>query len=108
VTRDANPWSVSSEQSAHADELELQDRIVVGGSGDAKPTESETEREFEVVGIIEDSDSGTRYAICYCEPADEFIVTSKTGALVEDETLAQEILNDFLDQAADAVAEDQQ
>ena len=99
---------MSSEQSAHADELELQDRIVVAGSGDGKATNSAAEREFEVVGIIEDSDSGTRYAVCYCEPADEFIVTSKTGALVEDETLAQEILNDFLDQAADAVAEDQQ
>ncbi|HLJ83387.1 MAG TPA: hypothetical protein VKT51_04305 [Candidatus Eremiobacteraceae bacterium] len=99
---------MSSEQSAHADELELQDRIVVAGSVDGQATNSAAEREFEVVGIIEDSDSGTRYAVCYCEPADEFIVTSKTGALVEDEALAQEILNDFLDQAADAVAEDQQ
>ncbi len=81
---------------------------MVAGFGDVRPPDSDSNREFEVVGIIEDSDSGTRYAICYCEPADEFIVTSKTGALVEDETLAQEILNDFLDQAADAVAEDQQ
>lgn len=99
---------MSTQPPAHADELELQDRIVVSAAGGAQPKDSEAEKEFEVVGIIEDSDSGTRYAVCYCEPADEFIVTSKTGALVEDEALAQEILNDFLDQAADAVSEDGQ
>ncbi len=98
---------MGSEQPAQADELELQDRIVVAGPGVGTSSDREVEREFEVVGIIEDSDSGTRYAVCYCEPADEFIVTSKTGALIEDETLAQEILNDFLDQAADAVAEEE-
>jgi hypothetical protein len=58
------------------------------------------EQEFEVVGIVEDSDSSVRYAVCYCEAEDEFIVTDDVGVLLNDEALAQEILEDFLEQAA--------
>jgi hypothetical protein len=95
------------EHHAHAEELELQDRIIVGGPVNGNPQTAPVEREFEVVGIIEDSDSGARFAVCYSEAADEFIVTDKTGGLVESESLAQDILNDFLEQASDAVAEDE-
>lgn len=58
------------------------------------------EQEFEVVGIVEDSDSTVRYAVCYCQSEDEFIVTDDVGMLLKDEALAQEILEDFLEQAA--------
>jgi hypothetical protein len=97
---------VNTEHQAHAEELELQDRIVIAGPADGPPDAGPAEREFEVVGIIEDSDSGAHFAVCYSEAADEFIVTDKTGLLIEDESLAQDILNDFLEQAGDAVAED--
>ena len=56
---------------------------------------------FEVVGILEDPDDGTSYAVLMHEPQDgdaesEFIVTDLEGNLLEDETLAQEILDEFL------------
>jgi hypothetical protein len=107
-SRDANTATVNMEHHAHAEELELQDRIIVGGPANGNPQTAPVEREFEVVGIIEDSDSGAHFAVCYSEAADEFIVTDKTGGLIESETLAQDILNDFLEQAGDAVAEDDQ
>lgn len=78
--------------------VELADTIVVERQ---TPDEASAgnEQEFEVVGIVEDSDSLTRYAVCYCESEDEFIVTDDAGVLLRDETLAQEILEDFLEQA---------
>jgi uncharacterized protein YrzB (UPF0473 family) len=56
---------------------------------------------FEVVGILEDPDDGTAYAVLMHEPQDddaesEFIVTDLEGNLLEDEGLAQEILDEFL------------
>ena len=56
---------------------------------------------FEVVGILEDPDDGTSYAVLMHEPQEtdaesEFIVTDLQGNLLEDETLAQEILDEFL------------
>ncbi|HUA09176.1 MAG TPA: hypothetical protein VMA98_07880 [Candidatus Acidoferrales bacterium] len=56
---------------------------------------------FEVVGILEDPDDGSSYAVLMHEPQDddgesEFIVTDLEGNLLEDETLAQEILDEFL------------
>jgi len=56
---------------------------------------------FEVVGILEDPDDGASYAVLMHEPQDdeaesEFIVTDLDGNLLEDETLAQEILDEFL------------
>jgi len=49
---------------------------------------------FEVVGLVED-DEGNAYAVCYNEQADEFAVTDQFGDLLDDEDLAQEILDDF-------------
>jgi len=60
------------------------------------------EMPFEVVGILEDPDDGTSYAVLMHEPHDEgesegeFIVTDLQGNLVDDEELAQEILDEFL------------
>jgi hypothetical protein len=56
---------------------------------------------FEVVGILEDPDDGTSYAVLMHEPQDEegeseFIVTDLDGNLLEDDALAQEILDEFL------------
>jgi len=57
---------------------------------------------FEVVGILEDPDDGTSYAVLMHEPAEgedaesEFIVTDLSGNLLEDDELAQEILDEFL------------
>ncbi len=89
-----NGWQKSAER------IELQDKIVVE-SGIANGPETQTgERfEFEVVGIVEDSETRTRYAVCYSERADEFIVTDDVGQLLEDDALAQSLLNDFLEQA---------
>lgn len=50
--------------------------------------------EFEVVGLVEDDEQHT-FAVAYSEQADEFVVTDDTGNLLEDEALAQEILDDF-------------
>ena len=50
--------------------------------------------EFEVVGLVED-DEDNAYAVCYSEKADEFVVTDAAGTLLDDDDLAQEILDDF-------------
>jgi predicted nucleic acid-binding protein len=85
-----------------ATRIELQDRIVLetrrSQGGASAPVE---QFEFEVVGIVEDPDSASQYAVCYSATADEFIVTDDTGDLLDDDPLAQEILKDFLDQAND-------
>ncbi len=49
---------------------------------------------FEAVGLVED-DEGHAYAVCYNEQNDEFVVTDQFGELLDDEELAQEILDDF-------------
>ena len=55
---------------------------------------------FEVVGILEDPDEGASYAVLLHEPSEDaegqFIVTDLAGNLIENETLAQEVLDDFL------------
>ncbi|MBV8581071.1 MAG: hypothetical protein JO103_02315 [Candidatus Eremiobacteraeota bacterium] len=56
--------------------------------------EDGSELRFEVVGLVED-DEGNSYAVCYNEAADEFVVTDQFGDLLDDEDLAQEILDDF-------------
>lgn len=60
---------------------------------------------FKVVGILEDEEDGTSYAVLVHEPdADgegEFIVTDMEGNLLQDDPLAQEILDDFLALAQD-------
>jgi hypothetical protein len=57
--------------------------------------------EFEVVGLVED-DENNAYAVCYSEKADEFVVTDNVGTLLDDDELAQEILDDFFVLAEEA------
>lgn len=90
----------------NAERVEISDTIVVGRY-QAKIAAPAEEQEFEVVGIVEDATSTQRYAVCYCESGDEFIVTDESGAPLEDETLAQEILEDFLEQAPGAEDEEE-
>ena len=64
-------------------------------------TKDGAELPFEVVGILEDPDDGTSYAVLMHEPKEEdaeseFIVTDLEGNLLEDDALAQEILDEFL------------
>lgn len=83
-----------------AQHIELGDTIVV-----AAPAQGETqarELEFEVVGIVADAHDNDEFAVCYCESIDEFMVADAFGKLLPDESLAQEILNDFLAHADDS------
>ncbi len=50
--------------------------------------------DFEVVGLVEDLEDNA-YAVCYCEKADEFVVTDPMGNLLSDDDLAQAVLDDF-------------
>ena len=65
-------------------------------------TKDGTELPFEVVGILEDPDDGNSYAVLMHEPEgddegeSDFIVTDLEGNLLDDEELAQEILDEFL------------
>jgi hypothetical protein len=56
--------------------------------------EDGSELRFEVVGLVED-DEGNAYAVCYNEQSDDFVVTDQFGELLDDDELAQEILDDF-------------
>ena len=57
-------------------------------------TTDEKQLEFEVVGLVEDEENN-QYAVLYCEQEDEFVVSDAKGNLLEDDELAQEILDDF-------------
>ena len=70
-----------------AQTLELRDVLVI-------TTNEEKQLEFEVVGLVEDDENHT-FAVLYCEAEDEFVVTDAQGNLLEDDDLAQEILDDF-------------
>jgi uncharacterized protein YrzB (UPF0473 family) len=64
-------------------------------------TKDGAELPFEVVGLLEDPENKMSYAVLLHEPDGEgedgeFIVTDLEGNLVDDEELAQEILDDFL------------
>ena len=91
---------------ASPERVEIADTIVVERRTRGLATGVKDEQEYEVVGIVEDSGSSERYAVCYCESEDEFIITDDAGALLKNETLAQEILEDFLEQAAGSAEED--
>lgn len=67
--------------------LELRDVLII-------QTTDEKEIEFEVVGLVEDEENNA-YAVLYSEKEDEFVVTDAQGNLLEDDDLAQEILDDF-------------
>ena len=68
--------------------------------------EDGSELKFEVVGLVED-DEGHAFAVCYNESGDEFVVTDQFGDLLDDEELAQEILDDFFVLAEESTPEDQ-
>ncbi|MBC5805756.1 MAG: hypothetical protein DLM53_08105 [Candidatus Eremiobacter antarcticus] len=105
--RDERFQSVHDARSPGAEHVDIQDTIVVETSTSDRPAvEARAQREFEVVGIVEDSGSTMRYAVCYSQAADEFIVTDDVGTLLDDEDLAQEILDDFLAQTADSTEEE--
>jgi hypothetical protein len=58
--------------------------------------------DFEVVGILEDPDAKASYAVLWHGDADsdgegQFIVTDGAGNILEDEDLAQRVLDEFLD-----------
>ncbi len=67
--------------------VELKDTIVIETTGGKR-------LEFEIVGIVEDEDDES-FAVAYCEAEDEFVVTDARGTLLDDDELAQEILDDF-------------
>lgn len=91
---------------ASPERVEIADTIVVERRTTEMTSGATDEQEYEVVGIVEDSDSSLRYAVCYCESEDEFIVTDDGGTLLRDDALAQEILEDFLEQATGSTEED--
>ena len=65
-------------------------------------TKEGTSLPFEVVGILEDPDDGKSYAVLLHEHErgdGQFIVTDLEGNLLHDERLAQDIVDDFLDEA---------
>ena len=69
--------------------------------------EDGTALRFEVVGLVED-DEGNAYAVCYNDVNDEFVVTDHVGDLLEDEDLAQEILDDFFVLAEESAPPEEQ
>ena len=68
--------------------------------------EDGSELRFEVVGLVED-DEGNGYAVCYNEQSDEFAVTDAYGDLLDDDDLAQEILDDFFVLAEESTGGDE-
>lgn len=60
---------------------------------------------FQVVGILEDPQERRSYAVLLHEPdegEDQFIVTDLAGNLLENDRLAQEILDDFMTYAQES------
>ncbi len=71
-------------------------------------TASGEELPFQVVALLEDEEEGSGYAVLLHEPEDgdeSFIVTDPYGRLLEDDALAQEVLDDYLD-VSDAPEDD--
>ena len=61
---------------------------------------------FTVVGILEDPQTSASYAVLMSDGSDDdedsqFIVTDLEGTLLEDDALAQEVLDEFLAEADD-------
>jgi hypothetical protein len=55
---------------------------------------------FEVIGIVEDAEDESSYAVLVHKPSNgeetQFIVTNLSGDLIENEQLAQDVLDEFL------------
>jgi len=83
-----------------ASRVELGDTIVVAATLPSAEQPQPRELEFEVVGIVGDEEGVALFAICHCASVDEFMVADANGAVLADEALAQEILNEFLEHAA--------
>jgi hypothetical protein len=94
---------MSDENSEKSGPLELSDILHIA-------TKDGAELPFEVVGLLEDPENKMAYAVLLHEPEGpegeepdgEFIVTDLNGNLIDDEALAQEILDDFLDFAEES------
>jgi hypothetical protein len=61
---------------------------------------------FTVVGILEDPQANVSYAVLMSDGSDDdedsqFIVTDLQGTLLEDDAVAQEILDEFLAETGD-------
>lgn len=61
---------------------------------------------FTVVGILEDPEAKASYAVLMSDGSDDdedsqFIVTDLQGSLLEDDAIAQEVLDEFLAEAGD-------
>jgi hypothetical protein len=87
IIEGSNGADGSGDGGGESGPLELRDILVI-------ETNDGQSLEFEVVGLVEDDESNA-YAVCYSESADEFVVTDESGALLDDDDLAQEILDDF-------------
>lgn len=79
--------------------VELQDVLVIETTDGKK-------NEYEIVALIESDDGDENYAVAYSKAADEFIVTDARGDLLQDDALAQEILDDFIVFAEESAAEE--
>jgi hypothetical protein len=69
------------------------------------------EVEFTVVALLEDDDDGTSFAVLLHEPETDdeeevFIVTDPHGNVLENDALAQEVLDDYLSYTDDEDDED--
>jgi len=89
-----------------ATRVELEDTIIVAARTGEQADAPTRELEFEVVALIGEDEAEAKYAVCYCESDDEFVVADIYGRLLDDEALAQEVLNGFLEHADDAQAGD--
>ena len=87
--------AISDNGQPPSGKLELEDVLLV-------ETEDDRHLEYEVVGLLEDDESHESYAICYNKANDEFIVTDEIGKILEDEELAQEVLDHFLSLAEES------
>jgi hypothetical protein len=94
----------SSNGEAPGEPLELSEVLYI-------ETKDGEQLPFEVVGILEDPESGTSYAVLmYEEPGQgegndeegQFIVTDLQGDLLDNDELAQEIIEEFLAFAEEA------
>ena len=86
-------------ESSEAGPVALRDVLMI-------QTSDEKQLAFEVMGLVEDEESKQTYAVCYCEAEDEFVVTDSTGALLSNDELAQEILDDFTAFAEEATPQE--
>lgn len=53
-----------------------------------------------------EDDENNAFAVAYSEEADEFVVTDQNGKLIDNDELAQEILNDFFVLAEESAPEE--